>query len=117
MFLAPIHTIASLAINVENVILYVIVSVVPVACLYTIPFWISISYLNKYAASSIRKYIVFDALTCLLPAVSGILISEIVNTIMNGESFADGFITVIFAIIFTMVTLIAWGIYYLLSRE
>ncbi len=114
--LAPLYILLSYAINTEDGFLDIILSVIPIGCLYTVPFWISLGYIKKYRVEKPGKYIALDALVCLLPAIFGILFSEIIVTLVNGSTAADGFATVIFSALYLIVSLLFWLLYFVFSR-
>lgn len=116
LMLAPMYLLCSSFMNIEDGFLYIILSVVPIACLYTLPFWVSLVHIKKYPSQSIGKYILIDSISCLIPAVSGILITEIIITVINGKTIADGITTLIFTAIFAMISLIFWLLYFIFSK-
>ena len=116
VMLAPLYALFSMTIRIDDAFLYVIVSVLPIGCLYTLPFWPSLISIKKYRVSKIGKYILFDFLVCFLPALLGILFSEIITTLINGATLADGFATVIFFVIFSIVSLVFWLLYLVFSK-
>ncbi len=91
--------------------------VILVGCLYTIPFWLSASYLKKFRVKSIKKYILFDFLACYVPAFLGTLCTEVVYTIVTADTSFAGIYTVIFSIIFLFISLLFWFLYVILSRK
>ncbi len=118
ILLSPLYVIISSLINIENVFIYVIISAIPTACLYTIPFWLSLHYIIEYRiAGKIGKYILLDLGVCFAPAVLGILFSEVIYTVANKSTDAAGIITVIFSAIFIITTLIFWLFYFVFSRK
>ena len=116
LMLAPMYVLFSSFMNIEDGFLYIILSVVPIACLYTLPYWVSLVYIKKYPSPSIGKYILFDFVSCLIPAFFGILIAEIIITVINGKTLADGITTLIFTVIFAVISLIFWLLYFIFSK-
>ena len=117
MLLAPLYALLSLFVSVEDGFLYIVLSVLPVGCLFTIPFWLSLTHIKKFRVSKIGMYLIFDAVTCISPAIFGVLFFEIISTITDGKTFADGFVTLVFSIIFILIALIFWFMYWLLSYK
>lgn len=115
--LSPLYMIISSLLTVEDNFLYIIISAVPIGCLYTIPFWLSISYMRKFRVSGIAKYILYDAVYCLAPATLGVLFSEIVYSIVEKSFIASGIVTLIFSAIFILVSLIFWLFYRIFSHK
>ena len=116
LMLAPMYVLFSSFMNIEDGFLHIILSVVPIACLYTLPYWVSLVYIKKYPSPSIGKYILFDSVSCLIPAFFGILITEIIITVINGKTLADGITTLIFTVIFAVISLIFWLLYFIFSK-
>lgn len=117
VMLAPLYTLIAQLVSVEDGFLYIFLSTVPVGCLFTIPFWFSLLYLKKYRVNRIGKYILLDFFICVLPAIFGILISEIFVSIIEGKTMADGIATAIFSTIFMLISLLFWLIYFIFSRK
>lgn len=116
LMLAPLYMLLSYAINTDDGFLDIILSVIPIGCLYTVPFWISLAYIKKYRVERLGKYIALDALITLMPAIFGILFSEIIVTLINGTSSANGFSTVVFSSLYIIVSLIFWLLYFVFSK-
>ena len=115
--LAPLYILISALLTIEDAFLYVVFSIIPIGSLYTLPFWLSLVQIKKYRVSKISKYIICDSLYNFLPAIAGILISEIIVTVVNGSTVADGVATAIFGIIFVLISLIFWLLYYIFSYK
>jgi len=115
--LAPLYALISLLFTVEDGFMYILLSIIPTGCLFTIPFWFSLVKIKKYRVSKIGKYIVYDSITCLIPAIFSFLFLEVVSTITNGKSSADGFVTLVFSVIFLIVVFIFWFMYWLFSYK
>lgn len=116
LMLAPLYALLSMTVKIEDAFLYLIVSILPIGCLYTVPFWPSLVTVKKYRVPKIGKYVILDILACLLPAFCGILLFDIITALVNGTSFADGFSTLIFSVIFSLVSFVFWLLYLLLSK-
>ncbi len=116
LMLAPMYVLFSSLMNIEDGFMYIILSVVPIACLYTLPYWVSLVYIKKYQSKAIGTYVFFDSVSCLLPAFSGILITEIIITVVNGKTLADGITTLIFTSIFVIISLIFWLLYFIFGK-
>ncbi len=115
--LSPLCILVSSMLDIQNPFMYVMTSLVPIGCLYTIPFWMSVSYFKKYRISSIKKYILMDLISCYLAATVGVLFSEIVYTVITRDTSVAGILTVIFSIIFLNISAIFWLMYFVLSRN
>ena len=115
--LAPLSALLSFLISVEDSFVYILLSVVPIGCLYTVPFWLTLTYMKKYRVSEIGKYIIYDSIVSLIPAIFGALTFEIIFTVVNGKTAANGFVTLIFGLIFLIVSLIFWLMYWIFSYK
>ncbi|MBO5870490.1 MAG: hypothetical protein J6Q89_07055 [Clostridia bacterium] len=115
--LAPLSALLSFLISVEDGFMYILLSVVPIGCLYTVPFWASLAYIKKYLVAKIGKYAIYDSITCLIPAIFGALAFEIIFVVINGKTAANGFVTLIFSTIFLIVSLIFWLMYWIFSYK
>ena len=115
--LSPLYSIFSYLINVDNVYIYVILSLMPIACIYTIPFWISLSYIKKYRVCKVRRYAYMDFVSVTLPSFAGVLTSEIVYIVSNGKSVLDGIVTLMLSMIFILIAFAFWIMYYIFSYK
>ena len=114
--LSPLYMLITSVITEEDSFIYIILSAMPIGCLYTIPFWFSLTYIRKYYVEAIGKCILWDMAVCLVPAVLGILLSEIVYTVVSSSIVAAGVVTLIFGLIFVLISLIFLLLYYIFSR-
>lgn len=117
LLLAPVYYLISSVISIDDVFIYTFFSAIPVCCLYTIPFWLSVTHLKKYRVKKIGKYILYDFAFCFSPAIFGILFAEVISAIINGKTDADGIITAIFLIVFAIISVIFWLLYLLFSYK
>lgn len=115
--LAPLYLIISTLISVTDSFLYVLLTVIPAGCLYTVPFWISVTYLHKYRVCGIKKYVLFDAVSCFLPAVLASLFVEIIYSVTVDMSAVSGIVTLIFTMVYFAVTILFWLVYLLLYKR
>ena len=115
--LAPLSALLSFLISVDDSFVYILLSIVPIGCLYTIPFWATLSFVKKYRVARIGQYIVFDAVVCLIPAVFGALTFEIIFTVINGKTVSSGFVTLVFSFIFIIASAIFWLMYWIFSYK
>ena len=115
--LTPLFFAITYALNSELLLFYFILSAIPVGCLYTIPFWISVSFVRKYKVGNIKRYIFLDIISCYLPAVFGSLVTEVIDSVIRQSTEMAGLITVMFSIILLLITLIFWLMYLLYSRN
>ncbi len=115
--ITPICILLSSFLNVVNPLLYVIIALIPIGCLYTVPFWISTAYIKKYRVGKIGKYVIYDLISCFVPAFFGILFFEIIYTIIVENIIASGLLTIIFSIIFIIVSALFWIAYLIFSKR
>ena len=115
--LAPLYALLSYSIPSDNFFLYLAVTTVPIGCIYTLPFWTTLNWIRKYRVEKIGKYMLLDFLLCLIPATFSFLLFEIITAILNGTTAADGFVTVIFFIVFIIISLVFWLLYFVFSRN
>jgi hypothetical protein len=109
--LGPFYAALNALIEIEHMYFNLTVPVLIVACLYTIPFWVTLAYIKKYRVPGIKKAIKLDALCCLLPACAGMIITETVIVLSAGRGAADGFITLVFAAVFVIISAVFWLLY------
>ena len=91
--------------------------IILVGSLYTIPFWLSASYLKKYRVRSIGRYVWLDFVACYFSAFLGALFTEVIYTIFTGDTSFAGIYTLIFAMLLLAISLIFWVVYFVLSRK
>ena len=115
--LSPLYSIFSYLIEVENAFLYVVLSLMPIACVYTIPFWITLTFIKKYRVSKISKYAIIDLLSVTVPSFMGVLTSEVIYIISNGTSQLDGIVTLMLSAVFVLIALVFWLLYYVFSYK
>lgn len=115
--LSPLYSIFSYLIDIENGFLYIVFSILPVACLYTIPFWMSLSFIKKHRVEKIGQYVIKDFVSVLTPSFLGVLTSEIIQILINGKTASDGIVTVMLALIFVLVSATFWFFYYIFSYK
>lgn len=113
--LSPLYSIFSYLIEVENAFLYVVLSLMPIACVYTIPFWVTLTFIKKYRVSKISKYAIIDLLSVTVPSFMGVLTSEVIYIISNGTSQLDGIVTLMLSAVFVLIALVFWLLYYVFS--
>jgi hypothetical protein len=115
--LSPLYSIFSYLIEVENAFLYVVLSLMPIACVYTIPFWVTLTFIKKYRVSKISKYAIIDLLSVTVPSFMGVLTSEVIYIISNGTSQLDGIVTLMLSAVFVLIALVFWLLYYVFSYK
>lgn len=115
--LSPLYSIFSYLIEVENAFLYVVLSLMPIACVYTIPFWVTLTFIKKYRVSKISKYAIIDLLSVTIPSFMGVLTSEVIYIISNGTSQLDGIVTLMLSAVFVLIALVFWLLYYVFSYK
>ena len=115
--LSPLYSIFSYLIEVENAFLYVVLSLMPIACVYTIPFWVTLTFIKKYRVSKISKYAIIDLLSVMVPSFMGVLTSEVIYIISNGTSQLDGIVTLMLSAVFVLIALVFWLLYYVFSYK
>ena len=101
--LSPLYSIFSSLIYTDNVFLYTVLSFMPIACIFTVPFWITLNYIKKYRVFKISKYVILDFVSVIAPSFMGVLISEVFYIVSNGRSNFDGIVTVMFSFIFILL--------------
>lgn len=115
--LSPLYSIFSSLIYTDNVFLYIVLSFMPIACIFTVPFWITLNYIKKYRVFKISKYVILDFVSVIAPSFMGVLISEVFYIVSNGRSNFDGIVTVMFSFIFIIIAVVFWLLYYLFSHK
>jgi hypothetical protein len=115
--LSPLYSIFSYLIEVENAFLYVVLSLMPIACVYTIPFWVTLTFIKKYRVSKISKYAKIDLLSVTVQSFMGVLTSEVIYIISNGTSQLDGIVTLMLSAVFVLIALVFWLLYYVFSYK
>jgi hypothetical protein len=116
LLIAPLCLVLADFSSVEDGFSFVVLTVLTVGCFFTLPFWTSAYYLKKYRTKSIKPFILWDAVVCLLPAVIGILSYDFAYTLINGTSLASGVVSLIFISVFVLITLVFWLFYFVLSK-
>ncbi|MBR5279015.1 MAG: hypothetical protein IKU23_07100 [Clostridia bacterium] len=116
VIVTTIYLVVSFAIEIGNPFFYLVLCALPIACLYAVPFLINAAVLRKDNKKSIRKFILLDVITLLVPAVLGILLWDFIVSYTNNATNSAGFITAIFMIIFVVITLIFWCIYLIINK-
>lgn len=109
--LGPVYAALNAIIEITHVFLNVAVPVLIIACLYTIPFWLTLAHIKKYRTNGIKKPIKLDAIFCTAPAVAGMIITETATVLFSGRGAADGFITAVFAGVFLIISAAFWAFY------
>ncbi len=116
VILAPLYMLLSNLLYIEDGFLFILVTVIPIGCLFTLPFWLTAFHLLKYRVKKIGRFILLDAAVCLAPALISTVFCELVYVLINGKTAADGILTIIFASIFFIISLIFWLLYFISSR-
>ncbi|MBQ3229488.1 MAG: hypothetical protein IJB49_00570 [Clostridia bacterium] len=114
--LAPLYLIISSLLTIEDGFLHIIATVIPIGCLFTVPFWISAVYLRKYRVSGIFRYVLFDVAFCLAPAVLSSLMVEIIYSLAIEITEVSGIVTLIFGIVYLCISFVFWFIYLILNK-
>ncbi|MBE6691778.1 MAG: hypothetical protein E7586_00395 [Ruminococcaceae bacterium] len=115
--LSPLYMLLSALLTIEDGFLYLVFSIVPVVCLYTIPFWITLIFIKKYPVVKIGKYALFDCLCCFAPAVLGMVLADVAYTVAWGATNVSGIMTLIFVVIYLIITLVFVLLYFLFSYK
>ena len=116
VLLGPLFVLINAVTEIEHMLLNLAVPVLVISCLYTVPFWLTLTHIKKYRVDGIKAAIKLDALCCLLPAFAGVIITETVSVLIFGKGAADGFITLVFAAVFILITAVFWLLYRLAKR-
>ncbi len=114
VLLGPLMMLLASLVDAVDPFVHILLASIPVGCLYTIPFWLTLKQFKTYRCSSIKSFALWDALSCLLPAVIGILFTEIVYTVISHDTLFAGFITLVFSAIFLAITFVFWLVYIVL---
>ncbi len=115
--LSQLYLLISSLLSVEDNFLFILLVTVPIFCLYTVPFWVSLIYIKRFRVNKILKYITLDALCCLLPAFLSVVISEVIYTVAYNSTIGAGVITIIFTTVYVIISLIFWLFYYIFSYK
>ena len=115
--LSPLYMLISALLTIQDGFLYLVCSIVPVVCLYTVPYWISLVYIKKYPVAKIGKYAIFDLIFCLIPAILSIVLSDVAYIIAYGNSDIYGIMSLIFIAIYFIVTAIFILLYLIFSYK
>lgn len=113
-----IYPISAAVIDIKHPFVYIILSAIPIACLYSIQFILNLSIMRKQSSKNIKmgKYLLLDIGVSLSPSIVSILMCDIITSYLNGVIASAGFVTVIFISIFVILTLIFWGLYLIISK-
>ncbi len=115
--LSLLYMLLSALLNIEDGFLYLIASIFPVVCLYTVPYWVSLTYIKKYPVIKIGKYALLDALSCFVPAALSIVFIDIAYTVAYGVSNSSGMMSLIFIVIYLLITLVFSCLYFVFSYK
>ena len=115
--LSPLYIFISALLTIEDGFLYLICSINPVVCLYTVPFWISLRHIKKYPVFKIGKYAFLDLACCLTPAILGIVLTDVAFIMAFGNSHISGIMSLVFIVIYIMITLIFFALYFAFSYK
>ena len=115
--LSPLYSIFSYLINVDNAFIYVVLSLMPFACIYTVPFWVSLTYIKNHRVLKIGKYALWDLFSVTIPSFLGVLFSEVIYILTYGKSAFDGIVTLMLTVIFIIIALVFWLLYYMFSYK
>jgi hypothetical protein len=74
-------------------------------------------FIKKYKVGNIKQYVLLDLLSCYLPAVLGSLVTEVVDSVIRHSTDMAGLITIMFAIILMVISLLFWFAYLLFSQN
>lgn len=93
-------------------------STVLLGCLYTIPFWCTVSAIRK-AGKRLRllRFIALDAGICLLPAFASALVYETVLHLTENGSPLDGLYTLLLFFILLPISGLFWLLYVAANRK
>lgn len=92
-------------------------SFVLVGSLYTVPFWISLRYLNRYRVSRIGRYIILDLATCFVPAFVSALLYECIVHMFVQASAQNGLYSLLIFFIFLSVSGVFGLLYKLVGKH
>ena len=115
LLLGPVYVLISLIVPDAGFV-SVVAALIPIGCIYTVPFWLTLIYIHKYRANNVRRAFLLDCAFCFLPALLGVVSCEAVSVLVNGPSPVDGFISIVFCAVFALVTS-AFGLAYFLTSR
>ncbi len=107
-----LFTSGSLVLSLE----WLFLSVVLMGCLYTIPFWMTVSFLYRHHVSGIGRYILLDLGTCFAPAVISSILYE-AYSLMAHPSVLTGMYTLLISIILLLISGIFWLLYKIVGKH
>lgn len=101
----------------ENIYVSLLASLVPIGCLYTVPFRFSLRAVRTTRVERIGKYIALDALYCLVPVVMSLILTETVTVAYLDDAAGAGIYTITVSIVCVIISAVFWLMYYIYSRQ
>lgn len=111
-FLPILTALVAAVTEIEDSFLYIVFSLLPLGCLYTVPFWLSLRILKKYRVSGLKRFLLLDALTCFVPVLLSSVLAETVTFLVTKEMQGLGITTLCVTVICLLVTLVFWCLYF-----
>ncbi len=118
-FLPLLHILATSGALAQS-LGWLFVSSVLLGCLYTVPFWLSLSRLRKSCdtrGTRVGGYIAKDAGCCLLPAVLSALLYEIGMFLFAEQTSLTGLYTLLLFFIFLLISGVFWLWYKIVGKH
>lgn len=119
-FFLPLLHILVTSGELSQSLLWLFVSSVLLGCLYTVPFWLSLSCLRKSSGTRktrVGRYIAWDAGCCLLPAVVSSLLYETGMFLFVEQSRLMGLYTLLLFFIFLLISGVFWFWYKIVGKH
>ena len=116
-FLPLLHVLFTSGSLAES-LLWLFVSTVLLGCLYTLPFWCTLSALRgEEGPPRLLRCVGLDAGSCLLPAFASSLVYETVVHLSGNGSALDGLYTLLLFFSLLMISGLFWFLYLLAVRK
>lgn len=107
----PLAQVPSLLISDDDTLLVLLLIMFISALLYALPFIATLSLIKLCRSTSCRHCIACDAAFLLAPVVLSSVIMDAVDAVINGVTVMTGSFSVIFGILYILITVCFWGLY------
>ncbi len=112
----PLTQLPSLFISEDNTLLALLIIMLISALLYVIPFVATLALIGLCKADTCKRCIALDALFLLCPVLLSSVATDVVDGIINGVTVMSGSFSVIFGILYILITVCFWGLYLLAAH-
>ena len=112
----PLTQLPSLFIGEDNTLLALLIIMLISALLYVVPFVSTLALIKLCRADTCKRYIALDALFLLCPVLISSIVTDVADSIINGVTVMSGSFTVIFGILYVLISLCFWGLYALATH-